>query len=274
MLPHPPQLAITQLEARLPAPLEKISVLVETDPNPPVHHLLVRGSYTDYGQEVQPGVPAALTVDADSLQVESLPTGRTSTGQRRALARWVTSPRNPLFARVMVNRIWQHHFGEGIVSTPNNFGMSGAPPSHQQLLDYLALDFIRGAWSIKRIHRLILNSAVYQQRSTFRVDGFAADPENHLLWRFPIRRLDAEAIRDSMLAVSGELNRERFGPYVPVSRLVSSSPCRSTVSPAAMSIMAMFLPPVSDSRTFRRGWPSLFRYWPSTTRESRPSALP
>jgi hypothetical protein len=211
------QQVIAKFEEQRPPPLEKLSVLVETDPQPPVHHILVRGSYSDHGSEVQPGVPAALTRDPGSFRVEADPS-HVTTGRRTALARWLTSPRHPLLARVMVNRIWQHHFGEGIVSTPNNFGLSGARPGHPELLDYLALEFIRGDWSIKQMHRRILNSAVYRQSSAPRDGCFAVDPENHLLWRFPIRRLDAEAIRDSMLAVAGELSTHAFGPYVPVSQ--------------------------------------------------------
>src|SRR5262249_32588071 len=159
-----------------------------------------------------------------------------STGRRTAFANWVASPENPLFARVMVNRIWQHHFGAGIVATPENLGQSGAKPSHPDLLDYLATEFIRSGWSIKAMHRLILNSAVYGQsaESAEREAQSAkpggaldarrsampreVDPDNRLLWHFPLRRLDAEAIRDAMLAVSGELDARAGGPYVPTTR--------------------------------------------------------
>jgi len=137
---------------------------------------------------------------------------------RLAFARWVTAPENPLFARVMVNRIWQHHFGVGLVTTPDNLGRSGARPSHPELLDYLATEFVRGDWSVKNLHRLILRSAAYRQSSAWRADGFAADEDNRLLWRYPLRRLDAEALRDAMLAIGGELDPRPGGPYVPTTR--------------------------------------------------------
>jgi hypothetical protein len=146
-----------------------------------------------------------------------------SSGRRTALAQWVTSPENPLFARVMVNRVWQHHFGVGLVSTPDNLGRSGAKPSHPELLDYLATEFVRGGWSLKALHRLILTSAAYRQSSASPGRGPEIDPDNRLLWRYPLRRLDAEALRDAMLAVSGELDRRAGGPYVPLRRTPEGS---------------------------------------------------
>jgi len=211
--------AIAALEKKMPPPLEKLSVLVETDPEPLPHHLLVRGSYTDYGPEVSPGVPAALSNGENNYRVEPRQPGTISTGRRTALARWLTSVENPLVARVQVNRIWQHHFAKGLVATPDNFGLSGEPPTHPKLLDYLAVEFVQSGWSVKAMHRLILGSAVYRQESAFREGAFAKDPENRWLWRYPLRRLDAEAIRDSMLAVAGTLDRRPFGPYIPVKRI-------------------------------------------------------
>jgi hypothetical protein len=163
-------------------------------------------------------VPAALCTPTNGYRLETESPNGTSTGRRSALARWITSPDHPLFARVMVNRIWQHHFGAGLVATPDNLGQSGARASHPELLDYLATEFIRAGWSVKAMHRLILRSAVYRQTSAFREDGFQADPDNRLLWRFPLRRLDAEALRDAMLAVAGELDPRLGGPYVPTRR--------------------------------------------------------
>jgi hypothetical protein len=168
-------------------------------------------------------VPAALSGPENGYQVEDRPEGRVSTGRRTALARWVTSKENPLFARVMVNRIWQHHFGVGLVATPDNLGQSGAKPSHPELLDYLAAEFIRSGWSVKGVHRLILTSDVYRQESKLREDCFKANPDNRLLWRFPLRRLDAEALRDAMLEVSGELNPKQGGPFVPTHRTEDGS---------------------------------------------------
>jgi hypothetical protein len=134
---------------------------------------------------------------------------------RAELARWVTDPDNPLTARVMVNRIWHYHFGRGIVASPNDFGRMGERPSHPELLDYLANEFVAGGFSVKKIHRLILLSNAYQQASDARnAVAQEKDPENKLLWRFQRRRLEAEEIRDAMLAVSGELNAKPGGPSV------------------------------------------------------------
>jgi Protein of unknown function (DUF1553)/Protein of unknown function (DUF1549)/Planctomycete cytochrome C len=199
--------------------LDRLAAIVETDPQPPVHHLLLRGQHNAPGAEVQPGVPAALCTEGNDFRIDPARPGQLSTGRRTAFARWVTSPKNPLFARVMVNRVWQHHFGVGLVATPENLGQSGALPSHPALLDYLATEFIRSGWSLKTVHRLILISAVYRQTSALRQEAFRLDPENRLLWRYPLRRLDAEAVRDSMLAVSGELDLRSGGPFVPTERL-------------------------------------------------------
>ncbi len=205
-------------EKERPPALPRIAAYVETDANPAAHHRLRRGQHNQPGEEVQPGVPAALTTAGNAFRVEPRPAGQVSSGRRTAFARWVTSPENPLFARVMANRLWQHHFGTGLVSTPDNLGQSGAKPSHPELLDYLAAEFVRSGWSMKAIHRLILHSAVYRQASTPREDLEAVDPENRLLGRFPLRRLDAEAVRDAMLRVSGELDARAGGPYVPSKR--------------------------------------------------------
>ena len=223
---------IAALEKKMPPPLKKLSVLVETDPEPLPHHLLIRGSYTDYGPEVVPGIPAALTNAENNYDLEPRPPATISTGRRTALARWLTSAGNPLTARVQVNRIWQHHFGKGLVATSDNFGLSGSPPTHPELLDHLAVEFIESGWSTKALHRLILTSAVYRQESAFRAEAFARDPENLWLWRYPVRRLDAEAIRDSMLAVAGTLDQQRFGPYVPVKQVKNGSIIVESKDPA------------------------------------------
>jgi hypothetical protein len=215
----PLQKAVAAREKDRPSPLDKLAVFVEADPNPPVHHVLLRGQHNAPGPEVQPGVPAAFCTPENAYRIDPRPAGRISSGRRTAFARWLTSPTNPLLARVMINRIWQHHFGVGIVATSNNLGQSGARPSHPELLDYLAAEFIRSGWSIKAIHRLILKSAVYKQSSALREEAHEIDPENRLLWRYPLRRLDAEAIRDAMLAVAGELDCHMGGPYVPTQRL-------------------------------------------------------
>jgi Protein of unknown function (DUF1553)/Protein of unknown function (DUF1549)/Planctomycete cytochrome C len=132
---------------------------------------------------------------------------------RLQLAEWLSSPKNPLTARVMVNRIWQHHFGEGLVRTPNNFGKQGRAPTHPELLDYLADRFVAGGWSVKVMHKMILLSRTYQLSSTEDAGDRALDPGDENLWRFDRRRLDAEAIRDSLLVVSGALDRTISGPH-------------------------------------------------------------
>jgi hypothetical protein len=133
---------------------------------------------------------------------------------RLELARRLVDPSNPLIARVLVNRIWQHHFGEGIVRTPDDFGRMGQSPTHPELLDYLAAEFIRRGWSIKAMHRLIVLASSYRQGSRPVGRASEVDPENRLLHHMPVRRLEAEAVRDTILAVSGRLNRTLHGPSV------------------------------------------------------------
>jgi hypothetical protein len=212
------QANVAREQAR-PKSLERRAVVVETDLQPPVHHVLRRGQHNAPGPEVQPGVPVALCLGANAYRPERPPGPTASTGRRTEFARWVTAPDNPLFARVMVNRVWQHHFGIGLVSSSANLGQSGARPSHSELLDYLAAEFVHSGYRVKALHRLIVCSGVYRQSSSLRPEAERTDPENRLLWRFPYRRLDAEAIRDSMLAVSGEIDLRMFGSYVPTERL-------------------------------------------------------
>ncbi len=200
---------IARRELTRPRPLEKLSVLLDVVPNPPPHRLLVRGLHNKPGKEVQPGVLAAVSTTSNVYRLDARPAS--GTGRRGAFARWVTSPDNPLFARVMVNRIWQHHFGVGLVATPDNLGQSGARPSHPELLDWLTVEFIEHGWSIKHLHRVILCSATYRQAS-------APGKDERLLCGYPLRRLDAEAVRDAMLAVSGELDGRMGGHYVPTTR--------------------------------------------------------
>lgn len=209
---------VAEREKERPRPLAQLAAFVETDPNPPAHHLLKRGDRGSPGKEVTPGVPAALCTKANTYHVGERPNDYVSTGRRTAFANWVTSPQNPLFARVMVNRVWQHHFGTGIVATPDNLGVSGAKPSHPELLDYLAAEFMANGWSIKSLHRLILSAAVYRQSSAPRPELETVDPDNRLLAHYPVRRLDAEAVRDSLLSVSGELDPGAGGPFVPSTR--------------------------------------------------------
>lgn len=162
----------------------------ETSAKAPDTHILIRGSATRPGERVEPAVPAILEQPKPSFT----PGGPNTTGRRLGLARWIADPRNPLTARVIVNRVWQQHFGEGIVTTANDFGLEGARPTHPELLDWLAHWFIHDAgWSLKKLHRLILTSRAWQ---SVKEEG---SPIRY-------RRLEVEAIRDSMLAVSGQLN--------------------------------------------------------------------
>lgn len=211
---------VAAAERERPAPLDKLSVLIDRETRPP-HHLLVRGKHTAHGEEVPPGIPAALAAAENAYRLEP-PAGERAeqrgSGRRLALARWLTSPEHPLLARVFVNRVWQHHFGVGIVDTPDNFGVSGAAPSHEELLDWLAADFMEGGWSIKALHRQIALSGVYRQSSALRAECHAAEPANRLLWRYPLRRLDAEALRDAMLFAAGDLDLQMHGPYIPTQR--------------------------------------------------------
>ena len=197
-------------ENKIP-PLPQITALTEPAGKPPAHHLLTRGNYTKPGREVEPGVPAILSAGAGSYRPG---VGQTS-GRRTALANWLTSPGNPMTARLMANRIWQRHFGGGLVATADNFGVTGAKPTHPELLDWLAREFVRSRWSVKALHRLIVHSAAYRQASALREDGFRLDPDNQLLWRYPLRRLEAEAIRDAMLFVGSELDLQMDGPFIP-----------------------------------------------------------
>jgi hypothetical protein len=158
-------------------------------------------------------VPAILT-PADNPFVSGQ-SGTNSSGRRLALANWLTSPKNPVVARLMVNRVWQRHFGTGLVPTADNFGVTGAKPSHPELLDFLVIEFVRNGWKLKSLHRLMVNSATYRQSSAYQKTSHDADADDKWLWRFPMQRLDAESIRDAMLATSGELNLAIGGPFVP-----------------------------------------------------------
>jgi hypothetical protein len=201
---------ITALNASRPTSLPRAYIWEETSVKAPVTRVFLRGDPSRPKKVVEPGVPGVL---ADKQPDQPKPTAKT-TGRRQWLARWLTSPDNPLTARVMVNRIWQHHFGRGIVGTPNDFGSMGEPPTHPELLDWLAAEFIARGWSVKAMHRLIVLSNTYQMSNTFQAEAAKIDPKNALLWRWPQTRLQAEAVRDSMLAVSGQLNPQRGGPSV------------------------------------------------------------
>ena len=175
---------------------------------PPVVNILLRGNPETPGEPVMPGAlgwKQRTTIFGDESMSES--------ARRLALADWIVDTKNPLTARVIVNRLWHWHFGRGIVSTPSDFGYGGSVPSHPELLDWLAGKLIEEKWSLKAIHRLIVTSETYQQTSRIvSQDAASIDTDNQLLWRMNSRRLEAEVIRDSVLAVTGKLNRETFGP--------------------------------------------------------------
>jgi hypothetical protein len=173
-------------------------------------HRLHRGELNKPREVIEPAFPSFLLPAQRKLDFSGVPSRK----RRAALAKWLTSPENPLTARVLVNRVWGWHFGQAIVRTPSDFGAQGEPPTHPELLDWLARDFIEHGWSIKHLHRRILLSSTYQMRSVAEGAGLEIDPENRLLWHFPRRRLEGEAIRDSLLACAGTLNPRLYGPPV------------------------------------------------------------
>ena len=176
-------------------------------------YVLYRGSPHSPSDEVDPAFPTLFEAGQPVLP-DTESTTRSSAGRRRVLADWIASPDNRLTARVIVNRIWQFHFGRGIVRSSNNFGQLGTPPTHPDLLDYLANRLIDEGWSIKSMHRMILASRAYQMSSQGNAESLAVDPDNDLFWRFDPRRLSAEEVRDSILAANGSLNRAVYGPSV------------------------------------------------------------
>jgi hypothetical protein len=164
-------------------------------------------------EEIAPGGLRAIPIAFSSDGTQRVPPTLTEDQRRRlALARWIVELANPLPARVIVNRLWQQHFGEGLVSTPSDLGVNGGRPTHPELLDWLAAELIEHGWSLRHIHRLIVNSATYRQSSAVREAGMAVDAQSRLLWRYPPRRLDAEPLRDTVLAVSGGLDLRMGGP--------------------------------------------------------------
>ena len=205
--------------------LDQIQGLWDGPEGMPTIRLLQRGSVESPGPRVTPGFISVLCDAGDDCSATpSTNRAGETTGYRLALAEWLTGADHPLGARVVVNRIWQHHFGTGIVATPGNFGATGSPPSHPELLDWLAVDFVKHGWRAKRLHKQIMMSAVYRQSSR-RTDNpkneqaAADDPQNRLLWRMPLRRLEAEALRDSVLAVAGRLDDAMGGPPVGLTAL-------------------------------------------------------
>ena len=180
--------------------------------NPPPVHILRRGSPRSPGTEVRPGFPVIVGTP-DPVIAAAAPGAKTS-GRRTILARWITSKENPFTSRNIANRLWQFHFGRGIVRSPNNFGHIGDRPTHPELLDWLATEMVDGGWSLKRMHKLIMLSQAYQMSSATSAAGHKADTNNELFWRFDMRRLSAEEVRDSILNLSGQLNLKQGGPSI------------------------------------------------------------
>ncbi len=218
-------------------PLEPIAdAITDAGRNAKPTHLLLRGNLLTPGPEVQPGFVASLTGSAEKPAAITLPDKRNTTGRRSALANWIADKNNPMTARVMVNRLWQHHFGRGIVGTPSDFGKNGDKPTHPELLDWLAGYFVakdeggrmndeqnavhsslithRSSFSLKKMHRLMLLSNAYQQSTQTNAQGQKLDSANKLFWRMNRVRLEGEALRDSILTVSGRLNPAGGGPGV------------------------------------------------------------
>jgi len=201
---------LDQWKSLKPDDVPRASGIVDIGEIAPPTHVLGVGLYTQPRQEVAPGFLSIL--DAAPAKIQK-PEGIPTTGRRATLAKWLVDPKNPLTARVMVNRVWHHHFGRGIVGTPSDFGAIGDPPTHPELLDWLADYFVQSGWSIKQMHRLMMTSSTYRQDSSGRGDE-TYDPNNRLLWRYPPQRLEAESIRDSALFVSGVLNQNLAGQSV------------------------------------------------------------
>jgi mono/diheme cytochrome c family protein len=204
---------------------EKVLAYRDLGPDPGPTWLFQRGNYYDRDQPVSLGFVSMLTSGKSPsdylLTARELSPSKQTTNQRRAMAEWMTDTEQgagALLARVIVNRIWQHHFGHGIVRTPGDFGVRSEAPSHPELLEWLTHDFVQHGWQIKRLHRLILQSAVYQQSSHVAGSNTATSPhpdaDNRLLWKFPLQRIEGEILRDAMLAVSGTLNAKSYGPAV------------------------------------------------------------
>ena len=203
--------AIEEAKKKL-KPEPKIRALFDMGGVPTPVYVLRRGNPLDPGPRVEPGAPSVLRDGIAAYKVVKPPWTTDTSGRRLALARWLVQPNHPLTARVVVNRIWQHYFGAGLVATPGNFGHTGARPSHPELLDWLATEFVRQKWSMKAMHQLILTSAAYRQSSSFDPAAHEADADNVLLSRVPMRRMDGESLRDSILKLAGRLDPGRFGP--------------------------------------------------------------
>lgn len=206
----------------VPIPDGKALAVTENKGKPPATHVLFRGNPASPGAVVEPAFPRVL---GSKSPAAVSPTPTHSSGRRTALAQWLASPDNPLTARVIVNRVWQHHFGRGLVRSPSDFGFQGTPPTHPELLDWLTIDFIQHGWSLKHLHRRILTSQTWRASSAVSSAVLDVDPPNDLFSRFEMRRLAAEEIRDAALWISGMGNPRMAGPgvFVPLPKEVLAS---------------------------------------------------
>jgi len=211
---------VDAIEKTLPRPPAHAQALIDEGPTAPETFVLRRGETKSPGPRVEPRPPGVLLGDRPdaAFPPDAIRPTTSTTGRRLALAAWLTRPDNPMTARVVANRLWQGHFGRGLVATPSDFGVQGEAPSHPELLDWLATELVAGGWRLKPIHRLMVTSASYRQASTVPPEIAGAqspdDPENILFWRMNRRRVEAEGLRDAMLLVSGELNPKPGGPGV------------------------------------------------------------
>ena len=194
-----------------PPEVAQALLIKEIGKTPRETFVLVRGNANVEGAKVEPAFPSVLSPPEPVIKT---PTMAESSGRRTALANWIASEKNQLTARVMVNRIWQHHFGRGIVASSNNFGNIGDKPTHPELLDWLATRFMEGGWKLKAMHKLIMLSSTYRMSSQSSNKELAADPANNLYWRFNMRRLSSEELRDSVHAANGSLNLKMGGPSI------------------------------------------------------------
>ena len=235
--------ATIQLREESLKPLSTFPVYAVTPRPAEVTHVLLRGNPTTPGKSVSAGGVAAVPgLPADF----GLSTEASDAARRIALAKWVTDNHNPLFSRVIVNRLWHYHFGTGLVSTPNDFGYNGGRPSHPKLLDWLASELVATNWSLKHVHRLIVTSATYRQDSLARPECLRRDSDNRLLWRRSPQRLEAEALRDTMLCAAGQLNRHLGGPpYQDFTTFVSNSQFYRMTDPVGTAF---------NRRTIYRTW--------------------
>jgi hypothetical protein len=215
-----------RLQTDKPAALAEALCVTEIGRTPRETFVLLRGNPQAKGEKVEPGFPSVLTAAAPILPRPG--SNAHSSGRRRVLADWIADTKNPLTARVITNRLWQYHFGRGIVRSSSNFGYQGTPPTHPELLDWLASEFVARGWKLKAVHRLMVLSSTYRMSSRPNTTALAKDPENDLFWRFNPRRLTAEEVRDSILAACGNLNAHKMGgpsvyPIIPREVLAGQS---------------------------------------------------